>query len=254
MENETASDPLAPNFSDNRYSFQEGVITKELCDIATQYALLKQQYSKVPNRDKRVPNATSIYGDTLMESLMCFMKPHIEQMTGLSLCPSYTYYRVYKAGDKLPRHIDRLGSEIATTVCLGWDYKVVPKHYRWGIYLDPETNHRNTKEEFQSGGKDGVLLKQNQGDCIVFRGNEVEHWRDPFQVGEGSYQVQLFAFYIDKNGPYYPKYAFDQRPGVAAPRSINSYRKVLASSPYLDKRLLVIALVVVLALYIYFPN
>ena len=44
MENETASDTTDPNFSDNRYSFKEGVITKELCDIATQYALLKQQY------------------------------------------------------------------------------------------------------------------------------------------------------------------------------------------------------------------
>lgn len=249
MENETASDTTDPNFSDNRYSFKEGVITKELCDIATQYALLKQQYfdERETIRD-RVPNTTAVYGDTLMESLMCYMKPHIEQMTGLSLCPSYTYYRVYKAGDKLTRHVDRPGSEIATTVCLGWDYKDASKNYRWGIYIDPETNHKNKpykKEEFQSGGKDGVLLKQNQGDCIVFRGNEVEHWRDPFEVGEGSYQVQLFAFYIDKNGPYYPKYAFDQRPGVAAPKEKKP------SSPYLDKRLLVIALVVVLALYIY---
>ena len=243
MENEATRDTddtlKTANFSENRYSFEVGLLRKDLCDVATQYALLRQQYfDQREGIGDRVPNTTSVYGDTLMESLMCFMKPQIEQITGLMLCPSYTYYRVYKSGDILKRHIDRPGaSEIGTTICLGWNYKDVPKNYRWGIHLDPETNHKPGKE-FQSGGKDGVLIKQNQGDCLVFRGSEVEHWRDPFEVGEGSYQVQLFVFYIDKNGPYYPQYAFDQRPGVAAPKEISS-------CPYLNKTV-IIALVIAL--------
>jgi hypothetical protein len=66
------------------------------------------------------------------------------------------------------------------------------------------------------------LLKQNPGDCIIYRGCELEHWRDPFEVGEGSYQSQVFMHYIDINGPYYPEHKFDNRTGIAAPKDFKN--------------------------------
>jgi len=211
------------NFKENRYAFAKGLIPKDLCATATQYALFRQKY--FDHREDpvtgQIPNTTSIYGDTLMETLMYFMHPHMEQVTGLKLCPTYTYYRVYKPGDELKRHSDRESCQISTTVCLGFDYKGVSDDYRWGMYVDPEANHwakqGNQGGGFESDNRDGVLLKQNPGDCIVYTGTELEHWRDPFDVAEGSYQVQVFMHYIDMNGPFYPEYAYDKRPGVAAP-------------------------------------
>ena len=211
------------SFKENRYAFAEGVIPKDLCAVATQYTLFRQQY--FDHREDpvtgQIPNTHSIYGDTLMETLMYFMHPHMEKVTGLKLCPTYTYYRVYKPGDELKRHSDRESCEISTTVCLGYDYKGVDEDYKWGMYVDPESHHWNKQKEtgegFTSDNRDGVLLKQNPGDCIIYRGCELEHWRDPFEVAEGSYQAQVFMHYIDMNGPFYPEYAYDKRPGVAAP-------------------------------------
>ena len=213
-------------FQENRYDFKEGLIPKDLCAVATQYALFRQKYfdNREDPVDGQIPNTTSIYNDTLMETLMYFMHPHMEEVTGLKLCPTYTYYRVYKPGDELKRHSDRPSCEISTTVCLGWDYKDVPEDYRWGMYVDPESNHHlpeNKTEDgkFKPDNREGLLLKHNPGDCIIYRGCELEHWRDPFKVGEGSYQVQVFMHYIDKDGPHYPEHQFDQRVGIAAPKN-----------------------------------
>jgi len=207
-------------FAENRYDFKKGLIPKDLCAVATQYALFRQKY--FDHREDpvtgQIPNTTSIYNDTLMETLMFFMHPHMEEVTGLKLCPTYTYYRVYKPGDELKRHSDRESCEISTTVCLGWKYNDVPDDYRWGMYVDPESNH-HTRSNFESEGRKGVLLKHDPGDCIIYRGCELEHWRDPFEVGEGSYQVQVFMHYIDMNGPHYPEFAYDKRVGVAAPKN-----------------------------------
>tara|TARA_R110002096_G_scaffold113261_1_gene246297 strand:- start:84 stop:734 length:651 start_codon:yes stop_codon:yes gene_type:complete len=215
------------SFNENRYAFAENLIPKDLCAVATQYALFKQKYfdSREDSIEGQIPNTTSIYNDTLMETLMYFMHPHMETITGLKLCPTYTYYRVYKAGDELKRHSDRESCEISTTVCLGYDYKGCDEDYKWGMYVDSESNHHlpESKDEdgkFKSDNRDGVLLKQNSGDCIIYRGCELEHWRDPFEVSEGSYQVQVFMHYIDMNGTHYPEFKFDQREGIAAPKTL----------------------------------
>jgi hypothetical protein len=42
----------------------------------------------------------------------------MEKATGLKLYPAYTYARIYKKGDELKRHKDRLSCEISTTMNL----------------------------------------------------------------------------------------------------------------------------------------
>jgi hypothetical protein len=68
----------------------------------------------------------------------------------------------------------------------------------------------------------GVCIKQNPGDAIIYRGCDIDHWRDTFEAGPNSFQVQAFFHYIDRSGPYYPEYAYDKRTklGVLTP-SIN---------------------------------
>jgi hypothetical protein len=144
-----------------------------------------------------VQNAHSVYSDTLMETMMHFLHPHLEKNTGLELCPTYTYYRVYRPGMILEKHTDRESCEISTTICFGFNYIHSDPDYRWGMYVG-----------------DDKLIKQNPGDIIAYRGCEVEHWRKPFDAQEGSWQVQAFFHFVNKSGPFYPEFAYDKRPGI----------------------------------------
>jgi hypothetical protein len=147
-----------------------------------------------------------------METLMMFVKPYIEKYTGLELAPTYAYYRVYRPGATLARHKDRSSCEISTTICLGHKYIHENPDYNWGMYVDKDSVGFNPPRGFVSAGNPGEMIQQNPGDLIIYRGCEVEHWRDQFDAGYGSYQVQAFFHYIDKNGPYYPDFNYDKRP------------------------------------------
>ena len=201
-------------FQQNGYTNLKGIIPKDICNIVTQYALLQEKV--VPRKEDasgQVPDSHSVYSDTLMEVLMSFMKPYMEKYTGLELCPTYSYFRVYRPGMILERHTDRPSCEISTTVCFGYDYKDVDPNYKWNMSVDPSFRH-SAEEEFISNNNPGNSIPQEPGDIIIYKGCEIEHWRDPFDAGDGSWQVQAFFHYINKDGPYYPEYAFDRRSGL----------------------------------------
>jgi hypothetical protein len=202
-------------FNENGYVALQSIIPKDICKVVTQYCLLQEK--TMPQKEEeagQVPFSHSVYADTLMETLMVFMRPHMEKFTGLELCPTYSYFRVYRPGMELERHTDRQSCEISTTICFGMNYIDTAKEYNWGMYVDPSHRHNINDEHFISTGNKGIMTAQNPGDCIVYRGCEIEHWRDPFEAGENSWQVQGFFHYINKNGPYYPEFAYDKRAGV----------------------------------------
>jgi len=186
-------------FSENKYVAVQKMIPTDLCRIITKYALLKEETEFTPEigKEAQVENAHSVYSDTLMETMLYFLHPHMEKNTGLKLCPTYTYYRVYHPGMKLDIHRDRESCEISTTICFGFNYTQKDPDYKWGMYVEP-----------------GTLINQDPGDAIIYRGCEINHWRDVFDAGTGSYQVQAFFHYINVNGPYYPKFAYDSRSGL----------------------------------------
>jgi hypothetical protein len=190
---------LSEQFKQKKYLDLKGVIPKDICKIVTKYALLQEATEFDPELGSmaQVANAHSKYGDTLMETLLHFLLPHMEKSTGLTLCPTYSYYRVYHPGMTLAHHVDRPSCEVSTTVCFGTNYTNVDENYNWGMYLDT-----------------GIQCKQTPGDIIVYRGCEVDHWRDEFKAGPESYQVQGFFHYINKDGPFYPEFAYDKRLGL----------------------------------------
>lgn len=202
-------------FKKHHYAVVKGLVPLEICNLTTKYALLKMETEFTPEDAEtgQIPGTHSVYSDTLMETLMFFMLPHMEKHTGLELCPTYTYYRVYGQGDHLFRHKDRPSCEISTTICLGMNYK--NPNYKWPIFVDEDSFSTPTDKGFVSAGNEGTGIDMEPGDVVIYRGCEIEHWREPFDAGEGSYHVQTFLHYIDKNGPYYPEYAFDGRLGIA---------------------------------------
>ena len=113
----------------------------------------------------------------------------MEKHTGIKLSPTYSYARIYKEGDVLARHKDRYSCEISTTMNLGGD--------EWPIYLEP-----NIK----------VTLKP--GDMLMYRGCDLEHWREPF---EGENCGQVFLHYNDASGKDSEKNKYDGRPMIGLP-------------------------------------
>jgi hypothetical protein len=64
-------------------------------------------------------------------------------------------------------------------------------------------------------GKNGeeLPIHMNPGDMIIYRGCDVDHWRDKFL---GKYHTQVFMHYNDKNGLI--NNIYDGRPFVGIPK------------------------------------
>lgn len=198
-------------FEKNKYIVVKNVISEELSDFAYKYFLLKRQVAETffsskyispfeemygVWNDPQVPNTYSNYADMVMEVLLVKLLPLMEKVTKLKLNPNYSYARIYKKGDVLNRHKDRFSCEISTTLNLGGDV--------WSIYLDP-TGKENNK---------GVKINLNPGDMLIYKGNEIEHWREPF---DGEICTQVFLHYNNITTEGSKDNIFDKRPHLGLP-------------------------------------
>jgi len=146
--------------------------------------------------DSQVPSTPCAFGDQIIDTLLLSLLPRIEKHSGLELFPTYSYFRVYKHGDILPRHKDRPACEVSVTLCLGGDLL-------WPFWLE---------------GPNGVVsIDMAPGDGLLYRGIECTHWRDSF---EGTRLAQVFLHYVDKNGPH-ADWKFDKRQATSSP--MNDY-------------------------------
>ena len=146
--------------------------------------------------DEQIPNTYSQYSNIAFETLMLKIQPAMEKATGLKLYPNYTYARIYKPGDELKRHKDRFSCEISTTLNLGGD--------KWPIYIEPS----------QKEGMKGVSVNLKPGDMLVYKGNILEHWREPFK---GSDCAQVFLHYNNSKTKGSKENMFDKRPHLGLP-------------------------------------
>ena len=132
----------------------------------------------------------------------------MEKKTGLKLNPTYSYARIYKKGDILHRHKDRFSCEISTTLNLGGD--------PWCIYLESKKNVgiADGKKITVSSNNKGTKIFLNPGDMLVYRGMELEHWREKFQ---GNDCCQVFLHYNDQKSKEAEKNIYDRRKHLGLP-------------------------------------
>jgi len=192
------------SFKKNKYQVIKGAISKELADFCYQYFLNKRavarhlfddkyisqftQYFGVWN-DAQIPDTYSHYGDIVMDTLLQRVKPVMEKESGIKLTETYSYARIYKKGDELKRHKDRYSCEISTTMHLGGD--------EWSIYIEPD-----------------VKINLKQGDMLMYRGCDLEHWRETFT---GKDCAQVFLHYNDSSKKEPKQNKFDGRPIIGLP-------------------------------------
>jgi hypothetical protein len=150
---------VAPRFIDAR-------MARMLYDM-----LLIRQWRGEGKRDNQVPGAHSHWGDSTLDALLVSLLPAVETASGQSLLPTYAYARLYQTGDHLPRHRDRAACEVAVTLHLGHSGNRPPP-----ICFEPD-----------------IAVDQKPGDAVVYRGDQLDHWREPFS---GDNFGQVFLNYV----------------------------------------------------------
>lgn len=130
----------------------------------------------------------SMYGNPIFDDFAEVALDNMQSITGKELVCTYTYHRLYTTGTELLRHKDRASCEISTTLFLGSNMSNTDDK-QWPMFV-------------LSDGKE-IRCDLNPGDMIVYRGCEIEHWREPFK---GVNHAQLFMHYNEKGGKYDNKY------------------------------------------------
>lgn len=161
----------------NKHMKVSNFLNKETCDILAGYLLIREEKAPFGSNfnDHDVPGAFSLGRDPLMESLLFYIQPKVEELTGCKLYPTYAYCRIYRGGHSLYRHIDRQSCEISVTLNLKNDG--VP----WPINIDGENIHLD------------------QGEGAIYLGTKQTHFREPFK---GEEHIQVFLHYVRVDGPY----------------------------------------------------
>ena len=211
------------SFKKNKYIVIREAVPKDIAEFVYNYFLLKRTVTRTlfdqrylsqfteewgTWSDAQVPNTYSHYADIAMETLLMRTLPIMEKKTGLKLNPTYSYARIYKPGDVLHRHKDRFSCEISTTLNLGGD--------PWCIYLESKKNVgiADGKKITVSSNNKGTKIFLNPGDMLVYRGMELEHWREKFQ---GNDCCQVFLHYNDQKSKEAEKNIYDRRKHLGLP-------------------------------------
>ena len=185
--------PLQTNseiFQKNQYIHCPKLVTLEIANEVAQgiQKLIDEGHS---TQDPQCPLSHSIGHVPLLDSFLEQLTPHISEITGKKLYPTYAYARKYFPGDELKIHKDRPACEISATINLGF------KGEQWPIYV----SHKEDKSESRK-------IDMNIGDGVIYKGCEVFHWREKYT--EGEWQFQVFVHYVDAEGPN-KEWKYDKR-------------------------------------------
>jgi|TARA_B100002019_G_scaffold269986_1_gene263232 hypothetical protein len=151
-------------------------LTIDKCDKITKHLLDLE--SKGLYEIWRVPNSPAFYNPPLGLQVLKDLKEKVSTIIGLDLRPAYSYGRIYRYGNYLPKHIDRKASEFGISITTYTDTD-------WKLNFD--IDGRNIKKSC------------NVGEGIIYKGSVTPHWRNNFK---GKLQIQLLLFYVDSNGDY----------------------------------------------------
>ena len=103
------------------------------------------------------------------------------------MIPTYKYGRVYTNGNELKKHTDREACEISVTIQLARSH-----HYAWPIYMGQQR------------------FDLSEGDGVIYKGCDVEHWRNVCDGPKDYVSGQVFLHFVRKHGSY-ANHAGDKR-------------------------------------------
>lgn len=165
---------MDPELAQRRLLVVPRLIDAQLAGMLYQMLLLRNWRGEVKH-DRQVPLADSHWGDTTLDAALLVLTAAIERASGCRLLPTYAYARLYFRGEALARHRDRAACQVAATIHLGSD------------------GGRSQPIRFEPD----IAVDQRPGDAVIYLGDSIDHWRDPF---EGERFGQLFLNYVFADG------------------------------------------------------
>ena len=144
--------------------------------------------------EKQVKGSLARYSHPKFKYAHSQIRLKLQKILGEDLYNTYYYDRFYFAGQRLFRHTDRDACEISLTYQISSNSKEP-----WPICF-----------ETPEGEEKYVLL--NDGDAVLYKGCERDHWREPLPPNNGlikrlmkkpddTYHHQIFFHYVRANGP-----------------------------------------------------
>lgn len=156
------------------YKLIKSLVSKQECNEYSH--LLHQLYSEGNfHVDSQCPNSQSFYDLDEFKGVMKRLEQEVKKFASDDIMPVYTYARIYRKGEQLKKHLDRKACEFSITISLDKSGKD-----NWPFYIQS-----NKKEEFML----------NQGDALIYKGNELYHWRNKLEY---EWHSQLFIHYCFK--------------------------------------------------------
>jgi|TARA_B100000029_G_scaffold12301_1_gene13040 hypothetical protein len=163
----------------NDFHIIKGAVSEQTCKVIaksfriTRDGVLFPHHEQKVRGDDIVENSFSWYAPLCFEALADqVVKGIVETTMGVELYNAYSYGRSSYHGAVLPRHRDRAASDYAVSCLIDTDCT-------WPLY-------------FKIDGEE-VEVRQEIGDMVIYNGNTIEHWREPF---EGTEQLSAFMFYV----------------------------------------------------------
>lgn len=155
--------------------------------------------------DSLCPDSKSVHGHHDADALLEELTPIISSASGKNLIPTYSYARIYTNGNNLPKHTDRPSCQYSISLCLDMDGSP------WPIYMaeiaDAETGTPYERHGVTNYMKNPKSVDLEIGDAVLYLGNDMVHYREPFQ---GVEQIQVFMHWVDADGPH-ADFAYDGR-------------------------------------------
>jgi PKHD-type hydroxylase len=152
------------------YKVVKNLIPLEQCELISE--IVKNQ--PLREDDGQVPNGWAYPNLPVANIMLGLLTGRLSYECGKRLLPTYSYTRLYNAGNELKSHIDRESCEWSVTINLS---QTAP----WPIYMND------------------TPITLEPGDGAIYQGNLVKHHREPFR---GIETIQMFLHYVDADGPH----------------------------------------------------
>lgn len=197
------------DFHRNGYALIDGLLPPELAQafmerMEADLAAQNLSYESFATSHPLTDDATvEIVGTSYppMQTLFWGLTPAMSQLTGRDLLPSFTYFRVYREGDKCRVHSDRPACEYSLSLTLAYsDGKVWPLDVGTGRVEGPG----GLAADF--GSEAHISLAMKPGDAVLYQGVYHRHGRTAPNPNRSS--AHLFLHWVDREGAY-KDHAFD---------------------------------------------
>lgn len=176
--------------------------------LASYYQWAPQSGVGVFSKDWTSMNAK---GDACADTVMYMIRQSVEENTGLQLLPTYSFVREYRKGDRLGRHKDGPANQVSCNVC-------ITRGTEWPI-------------GFGDGDKE-YMVTMEPGDGVIYRGFDLEHWRERYQ---GTSQIQVIVGFVIKGSEFDSHCFYGRGQPMYAPTSVKRAGPVRLTKQFLYK-------------------